>query len=361
MFVYSSKIIQFITEIKQVAKLILTKEVGLRVERERFYDRSGTSYPLLFIIYNHAKKLGYFDPNFYELGFHECLMHASKLQLHNIIRHELAHYMTFIKHGASLQPHGAEFRAFCDRMNWGEEVFRATICLEGADEDQISSTSEILRKIQKVMALQSSSNPHEAELAMLKSQELLLKHNIDVNAIATDEEKMVLKRIFAQKKIDAKVTAISKILETFFVSCVFKRGASLTTLEILGTSENVEIAEYVAGVLDTEMDRLWNKAQRTASLQGQIAKNSFFHGLAKGYCNKIEKLKKGYGSATHSALMVIEKKLITAKEMVYPRLRTTKSRRMHSADAASLGQQMGKNLNINPAISKATQTGLYLR
>jgi hypothetical protein len=70
---------------------------------------------------------------------------------------------------------------------------------------------------------------------------------------------------------------------------------------------------------------------------------------------------KGYDGATHSALMVIEKKLITAKEMVYPRLRTTKSRRMHSADAASLGQQMGKNLNINPAISKATQTGLYLR
>ena len=37
--------------------------------------------------------LGYFDSNFYELGFHECLMHSGREQLHNVIRHELAHYI----------------------------------------------------------------------------------------------------------------------------------------------------------------------------------------------------------------------------------------------------------------------------
>ena len=50
--------------------------------------------------------LGYFDPNFYELGFHECLMHSSREQLQDIIRHELAHYMTFIEYGAGIQQHG---------------------------------------------------------------------------------------------------------------------------------------------------------------------------------------------------------------------------------------------------------------
>lgn len=360
MFVYSKKISQFIAEIRQAALLILAKEVGLRVDNERFYDRRGTSYPLYLTIYNHTKNLGYFDPHFYELGFHECLMHAAKVDLHTIIRHELAHYLTFINYGPSVQPHGVEFRTFCDRIKWGEEVFRATICLEEANEGQICPTSEILRKIQKVMALQSSSNPHEAETAMLKAQELLLKHNVDAKALVEDGDKMVLKRILIQKKIDTKTTAISKILETFFVSCVFKRTSSFVALEILGTPENIDIAEYVAHVLQVEMERLWREVQRTTHLQGQIAKNSFFYGLAKGYCDKIEAHKKRYDTATSSALLVIEKQLTEAKEMVYPKLKTKKSKRGYSPDADSLGQKMGKNLNINTGISKTSKTGLYL-
>ena len=63
--------------------------------------------------------LGYFDSNFYELGFHECLMQSSREQLSNVIRHELAHYMTFINYGEAVQPHGAEFRAFCQANGMG--------------------------------------------------------------------------------------------------------------------------------------------------------------------------------------------------------------------------------------------------
>jgi predicted SprT family Zn-dependent metalloprotease len=49
--------------------------------------------------------LGYFDPNFYELGFHECLMHSNRELLQNIIKHELAHYITFINYGDTVEPH----------------------------------------------------------------------------------------------------------------------------------------------------------------------------------------------------------------------------------------------------------------
>ncbi len=100
-------------------------------------------------------------------------MHCSRQQLHDVIRHELAHYLTFINHGAQAPSHGAEFRALCAQMGWGEEVYKATTCLDGGRNAPDIEESGVFRKVQKLMALATSSNKNEAELAMIKSQQLL--------------------------------------------------------------------------------------------------------------------------------------------------------------------------------------------
>lgn len=361
MIIYSKKIIRFINEIKSVIKDILSKEVFLKVVRDRFYDRrQQSSYPIKVVIYNNKSMLGYFDSDFYELGFHESLMHASREQLHNVIRHELAHYVTFINYGVAIQPHGAEFRAFCQQMSWGEEVYRATVCLESERALSDVEESSIFRKVKKLMALATSSNEHEAELAMIKSQQLLLKHNIESQYIDDDDEKIVLKRIMKQKKENAKMRCIANILETFFVSTVYSRGGEFTHLEILGSSVNIEIAEYVASVLHSELDKLWNQAQKCANLKGMIAKNSFFLGLARGYCNKIQALKREYSGNETNALMVIEKKLVDAKAMVYQRLSSGRSNGSYCPESSKLGEQMGRQLNINPAINSSSNSSVAL-
>lgn len=363
MLVYSKKIIQFINEIKCAVKDILSTEVRLKVAGDRFYDRYQMgSYPINIVIYNNKTMLGYFDPNFYEIGFHECLMHSSKLQLHNVIRHELAHYISFITHGEGIASHGSEFRAFCEQMGWGEEVYKATTCLDGGQNIAGLEESSVFRKVKKLMALATSSNQNEAELAMIKSQELLLKHNMESKYIASEDgDKIFLKRILKQKKEDAKMRSIAKILETFFVSTVYHRGGDFTYLEILGEAVNVEIAEYVADVLADELDKLWIQAQRSSQLKGLIAKNSFFLGLAKGYCNKIQSLKRDYGADEHNALMVIEKKLIDAKAMAYQRLSSKTSSSRYCGTASALGEKIGRQLNINPAVSRSSGVaGLFL-
>lgn len=354
MIIYSKKIIQFVHEIKQTIKSVLSKEVHLKVGRDRFLDRrQKASYPINVVIYNNKRMLGYFDFNFYELGFHESLMQSSKEQLHNIIRHELAHYLTFIAHGEAIQPHGPEFRTFCQQLGWGEEVYRATTCLEDGQSIFSPEESPVLRKVQKLMALATSSNRNEAEQAMIKSQALLLKHNLEYREA---EEKVFLKRIMKQKRENAKMRSIGKILETFFVSIVFSRGKEFTYLEILGDAVNVEIAEYVASVLDRELENLWNQAKSLAHLKGAIAKNSFFLGLAKGYCNKIQALKREYNREVTSALMVIEQKLLDARSMAYHHLSSTKRHGSHCRQSSSLGEQMGRLLNINPALNRASKS-----
>lgn len=356
MIVYSKKIIQFVNAIKGTVKDVLSKEVGLKVAGDRFYDRKQTaSYPIKVVIYNNKSMLGYFDSNFYELGFHESLMHSSKEQLNNIIRHELAHYMTFINYGETVQHHGVEFRAFCQLMGWNEEVYKATICIEDGEKASGIEESTILRKVQKLMALATSSNKNEAEQAMIKAQQLLLKHNIESKYIGSeDEEKIFLKRIMKQKKENAKMRSIAQILETFFVSTIYRRAGDFIYLEILGNAVNIEIAEYVASFLQCELDKLWNQAQQHANLRGMIAKNSFFLGLAKGYCNKIQAFKREYNNDVSNALMVIEKKLVDAKAMVYQRLSKTTSSGNYCAQSSALGEQMGRQLNINPALNKSS-------
>lgn len=353
MFVYSKKIVQFLNEIKDAIKIILSREVNLQVHGGRFYDRAKEhSYPIKVVIYNARNMLGYFDPNFYELGFHECLMHANTTELHNIIKHELAHYITFINYGERALPHGAEFKAFCQRMGWGEEIYKASTCLEGGQNAFGLEESSVFRKVQKLMALANSNNTHEAEQAMIKSQQLLLKHNIESKYLdAENEEKIYLKRIMKQKQRNAKMRSIGHILGTFFVSTVYNRGENFTYLEILGNAVNVEIAEHVAAILDTELDKLWKNAQQHSKLKGAIAKNSFFLGIAKGYCNKIQALKRDYSKDIKNALLVIEKKLVDAQAMAYNHLATSKSNAHYCMESSALGEQVGRQLSINPALN----------
>lgn len=353
MLLYSKKIIKFLNEAKVILKDVLSKEVGLRVFGDRFYDkRQEYSYPIKVVVFNNKAMLGYFDSHFYEIGLHECLMQANRELLHDIIRHELAHYMTFISFGNAVEPHGGQFRAFCLRMGWGERVWKASICFDESVPLLHEEENNALRKVQKLLALTASNNKYEAEQAMIKSQQLLLKHNIDAkNVEDAGDEKIFLKRIMKQKKENAKMRSIAHILETFFVNTVYRRSEGCVYLEIIGSATNIEIAEYVAGTLQTQLDLLWKQTQKEqTNLKGVVAKNSFFLGVAKGYCDKINFLKKQYDHTTSNALVLIEKKLQHAQEMVYERLTKSKSNGRHCSQSSRLGEQAGKGLSINPAV-----------
>lgn len=365
MLVYSHEIIKFIARLKKVIKQVLAEEVGLSVFGERFFDRNKKfSYPISVVIYNDKPAIGYFDPDFFELGFHERLMRVTQEQLGRVVRHEIAHYMTFITHGPGVMTHGEEFRDFCRQRGWGEEVYRSTICLEESTEATSLEQSQILRKIQKLMALSASCNPYEAEQAMIKARQLLLKHHLDGEHMAAGgpDEKMFLKRLLKQKKATAKMRCIGKILETFFVSTVFSRASGHVYLEILGDAVNVEISEHVAHVLQIELDRLWGQAkQQNNSLKGAASKNCFFMGIAKGYCNKIEALKRTCNAEVHQALVCIEKSLEDARRFVYKRLRQTRtSGNLYSPEAAAMGEQYGAKLQINPAVAQSRFANLSL-
>lgn len=355
---YSETILLFIQKLKRNGKEILEKEMALLVKNDRFCVLN-TFYPLHFVVFEHPSHLGYFNPEFFEIGIHKQMIFIKEdEQLKNLLRHELAHYITFIQYGLKVDSHGKEFHKVCTQYGWGFQVSAATT--EVSEEKLfLHSSNVIFKKIQKLLSLATSSSVHESQSATLKANELLLKHNLEAFSSLEIQHEMLLKRILKYKRYSSKMEAISLILRSFFIYPVVNHAKESCYLEVVGEKTNVEIAEYVGHYLDQKLDELWKETQKKYPLLKGIAnKNSFFRGLAKGYKEKITALQADQNQS--QALLKIENALEQQIKMVYPRLSTTSSRYKHCEKATALGQKEGKNLTIHQGVGKNNSSEIYL-
>lgn len=363
MHLHSKTIEAFLTRVKKDTRNILRTEMNLDVLKSRILYK-GILYPLNIVVFEDNSRLGYFDSRTYELGLSKKLMYLAKTEvLLNIIRHELAHFMIYLTLGARAA-HGEEFHSMCRRFGWGAEVYNsyANIELENNklnDEDE--KTQKLLARLKKLMALASSDNTHESELATLKANELLLEHNLDLSKSSSEQEEIVyVKRVLETTRKTTKHVAIYEILKTFFVSPVFNHGRGVFYLEVIGDRTSVELAEYVANFLNHELDILWKQTQKdNPKLKGMACKNSFFRGVAKGYVEKIQAQKNNI--ATKNELVIIEKNLQRYLSIAYPRIgHSSLSAGMHNEDAHRAGKTKGSNLSIKPGLNSANNSKQFL-
>lgn len=326
---YSETICLFLKKVKKEAQSILKNEMGLTCEPRRFWVKE-TGYPLHFVVFEHPTKMGYFDPEMYEVGVNKCFLFESESAMRDLLRHELAHYMAFIIHGPSVPHHGKEFHAICELYGWKTEVARAT-----TSPSNRKNSHRILEKVQKLFALSTSHHAHEAELALLKARELLVKYHL--THVGSDPEEMEIHRILKQKRSSSKMQAIASILKHFFVYPVFNHGKGCVYLELFGDSVNLEIAIYVGHFLNRELEHLW----KSTGLKGLRAKNSFFRGVAKGYDQKMKPK-----ADQVQAIMTLENQLVDIASKAYPHLTLSYSRSNIDFKASEIGKERGKKLQI---------------
>ena len=349
-YLYSSTILSFRKKVKQMALYILNMEVKTFTGPHHFLWGHYT-YPLEIVVFEDTHQLGFFDSTRNSIGINKVLMYkVDDEALRNIIRHELAHYLVFIIYG-DVPSHGKEFHHICARFGWGQEVFKAYTDLSAyKGQNSHQKHKKILEKIKKVLALSSSSNPHESQLATVKANELLLRYNLQYDTFDADED-TCLKRVLTATRRNAKITCIYDILETFFVQPVLNTGGGTFYLEVLGRRSNVELAEYVAHFLDHELDHLWQKhRQLHPHLKGITMKNSFFRGLSEGYLQKINSTH--HQSFSTNELMIVKQGLQKHINAVYGRL--SKTRTTYSKTdtySKNLGKSAGQNLSIRKGIN----------
>lgn len=213
-----------------------------------------------------------------------------------VLQHEMAHqYVEEILGIREEGPHGEAFKKVC-----AEHAFDSRAAGDIAEwikrknsHDADSDNQKMLNKIQKLLSLAQSAHLHEAELAMAKAQELLLKHNLSLLELETSRDYISRQIGEVGRKNPIKTMLTSIIIKFFFVEAIWTFGydqhlnKSGKILEIYGTRENVDMAEYVHHFLLNTAEKLWLDFKRSQKIRGNKKRRTYIMGLLNGFREKL--------------------------------------------------------------------------
>ncbi len=267
-------------------------------------------------------------------------------QVIGILKHEMAHQIVDeLLGGADL--HGDKFCAACNLIAVPEEFRKARISLDDPlkswrDTQSVATHDPLLRKLEKLMSLAQSSNENEAALAMEKVHELFLKHNLEKAQTKARSDYVSLTINTKKKRVDRTQSILAGIInEHYFVRVIYssiydaRTCENHKTIELIGSKENVLMAEYVFHFLEQTIKSLWRSYQQTAGAKIK-AKSSYQIGLLTGFSTKLshaDKLKKTDNTVV-ALVKSIDKQLTAHVNTLYPKL-TSRSRSLGYADADS--------------------------
>jgi hypothetical protein len=362
MFVTSRTYNSFCLRLKKDAMQILNNEMQCKTARERF-ERHGKLYPLSIVLFEHPRCLGRYEHSTLSIAINKGLVNRGGREvLLNLLRHELVHYLCAIDHGVYIDPHGPEFQQMCKRFGYGPEVAKATIEDSAIDMIKLDDErSRLLQKVQKLMKLGESQNPHEATLATLKANDLLIKYNLDHHELHAQTELEVYRaRVLEFKRRSAKTDAIIDILRPLSVEALYAQGPTGCAIEVIGARVNVELADYTAKYLNSELELLLDRARKTdPNLSGLTARNSFFKGVAKGFSEALEKQNDQHFTSTELELR--KQRLQEQVALFYPRLGRVTHQSQTDLKALRQGMQAGEKLSFRPGLKPESSTKLLAR
>ena len=338
-------------------------------------DRALTLRPASLRLFDSESLWGQFDALTRNLSISRKLVqNHSWEKVLGVLRHEMAHQYVYENspYEHEEKPHGDLFQQACKKIGVPAPFTKARVGFQDASldwkEDETDDTQErILDKVKKLLALASSKNEFEAALAMKKVQELYAQYNLD-RAETSDRMQYVHHVIANGKKRQTawEQRIISILLEYFFVEIIIiqqfdsKTGEKNQAFEMIGTRENVLMAEYVYYFLTNQVEYLLEQS----SSNTRSEKASFRLGLLEGFAEKLSTK----SSATNPT--VITKALQKFKsdpnlknylKEIYPRLRLRKhSSRIIDPNAFQSGKHEGQKLVLNKPIENSKKSGLFL-
>lgn len=278
-----------------------------------------------------------------------------------VLKHEVAHLWVHTYFPNTHLPHGPEFKKACEILKIPSMYRSAQVDLSDHNPDfriEPDLKNPLVEKIKKLMALATSSNPHEAKLAAAKVHELYVKYNTE--AISTNQqpnqESEFIHHIIqtSQKRLSIyQKKIISILIEHFFVQIVIvplfdpKKCQHDQALEVMGYKENVLMAEYVFYFLLQKINEVDDKSS--------LKRNSLKMGLIDGF-----KLKFNKPITDQKKLLVLaDQKLTEYTRAYFPRLRQlSSSSRKISIEDYNKGLDQGQKINLNRPITEKKVTGV---
>lgn len=282
-----------------------------------------------------------------------------------VLKHEMAHqYVTEVLGERVETAHGPRFRAVCARL--GIDAAAAGMPIPTRD-DAPSERGRVAERIARLLALAESPNVHEAEAAMAAAQRLLLKHNIELRE-ARAAEGYAWKHLGKPTGRTSEAERVLSLIlgKHFFVEAIWipvyrplegKRG---TVLEICGTPENLEIAEYVHGYLVATSERIWREHKAAHGIRGDRDRRTFLAGVMTGMSDKLAREAKK--SAEAGLVWVADGDLERYFRARNPYVRHVRYAGQRRTEAYAQGREAGQKIVIHRGMKeRAAERGLLLR
>jgi hypothetical protein len=224
---------------------------------------------------------------------------------------------------------------------------------------------KVLERIQKLLAMSTSSNKHEAEAHLARAMAMMTEHNLSMQVIenrkdrrgvniATDYTKA---RYTEGAKASYERSYVCWILKSFFFvdtisHKVIEDGKKVSFLSFVGKKENVQVATYVYGFLCQTFRNLWKQYHADNNLYGKGDRTYFYKGL---YAGLNEKLAAGRKQVEQTMALVVVKDSNLDEAVSYHigKVRTTKSYvqpRHKNQDVYTDGVTKGRQIEITPAL-----------
>lgn len=340
--------------------------------------------PCVIQIAELGKRWGQWDPFFRTITLSARLItdHSWDVVL-EILKHEMAHqYVSEILGLPNDNTHGQAFEEACAAVGVSGWAAKAS----GDLPEQIPTLRErvlseedekLLQKVEKLLALAQSTNEHEALLAMQRVRELYTRHNLDRlrSNRSGNMDSMIICR--QRKKVESHEAMIYSILnESFFVKVIHtslfdaKACQKYKAVELLGSRENLLMAEYVFYFLLQQCETLWREHKKITRLDGRY-RRSYQLGILHGFSEKLAaqpvqaKVAKDLGiSEGQSKALVLQdrRELDDFVARKYPRLGSkSRGRARVDGETFAAGKSAGHSINLHRAVAgKSGRFGGFL-
>jgi hypothetical protein len=285
------------------------------------------------------------------------------LEVTSVLEHEMAHqYVEEFLKIRDETAHGETFRRICAER--GIDARAAGAPDPGSATDPAGKGGEgdrVLERIRKLLALAGSPNQHEAEIAMRKAHELMLRHNIEVIA-ARAERSYEVRHLGDPRKRGTRVESdvVGLLSEFFFVKVIRvpvyvpQLGRSGSVYEIAGTHANVEMASHVHAFLLATAERLWNDNRHDARVRSGRDRLAYQSGVVRGFREKL--LFERTGLNKTGLVWVGDRSLDRFYRARHPRITTRRhSVRINGAHAA--GREAGRTVVLHKPVTHGPSAG----
>jgi hypothetical protein len=291
-----------------------------------------------------------------------------------VLKHEMAHQLCSEFFFSKKPGHGEDFRRACDLLgvlpefrghkSISPELLETLVVEHSASKE----SRKFLQRVEKLFALGSSANEHEAELAVKKANELIEKYHL--GQLLDDQSSAFTVRIINQKRkrIFSYQKYICTILQDFFyvqvlLSAIYDPldNESHRTIEIFGTRENVAIAEYCYFFVENQLKLLWKANRNQFGKKQRANRNSYFIGMVLGYHETLKKQRRMRQQKSNQTTAKLGELILAEDQRLqqFVAMRSPKISRRPSGvgkvykDSYEKGKDAGRTIRFSEGISKS--------